>query len=81
MAAYVSDWMLWGLVLPAAIVSIAAGVLAAAVAVRAAWHLLVWASGDLIAWRDLREAVDEWRDRHPDKAERYRDGSGPWRTW
>lgn len=62
-------------------VSIGAGILAAAVLVRFAWRILVAVSGDLIAWRDLREAVDEWRDAHPDKAARYRDGSGPWRSW
>lgn len=27
-----------------------------------------------IAWRDMREAIAEWKVKHPDRAKRYDDG-------
>lgn len=80
-AADVASWLTGLFALVGAGIALGAGLVAAAAFIRFAWRLCVAASGDLIAWSDLREAVNEWRDAHPDKAARYRDGSGPWRSW
>lgn len=79
-AAAVADWLVIAWALIGAGISLGAGLYALAGLLRLAWQALTRAFGDLVAWRDLREAVDEWKLRHPDKAARY-DSHGPWRSW
>lgn len=79
-AAALPEWLVIAWCLIGAGVSLAAGLCAMAGLLWLAWLVLSRAFSDLVAWRDLRQAVDEWKQRHPDKAARY-DSHGPWRTW
>ncbi len=76
----VAHWMVQALALIGAGVALAAGLLAAAAAIKVGVLVMRTMWLEAILWRDLREAVDEWKAKHPDKAARY-DGEGPWRNW
>jgi hypothetical protein len=74
------SWFAVGAAALGAGLGLAAGLFLVAGLLKGAWQILNYCWGDLVAWTDLRQAVDEWMERHPDKARRYRDRT-LWRNW